>query len=372
MRRWTTSLLLAMALLGSTAGAGQVEEVFDCDPDARVAVRNIAGHVSVRAWSRPEIHILVKTGRDVERVDISRSASNPGVEIVIPKRARGGADIGCQIEVTCPPGVELDLEGISTSVVTAGIRGEIDINTVSGGVKVQDAADDVTIETVSGGVHVSGNMKDLKVTTTSGGVSVEGTAESMEAETVSGSISMIGDVEDARLHTTSSRINLKGNVDSIDAESVSARIEVDRVHKKADIATMSGAIRVIGVLPEDIELEAFSSGVDYEGGLQPGGSMDITSKSGSISVALPANIDATFDIATMSGGIQNDLGTGPQANKRIGPGRELDFTTGDGRGKVELETFSGSVRLKGLPPVALPDLPPLPQLEPLPPLPAQE
>lgn len=352
MQYWRMALTLSVALFMSASWAGgTLEEFIECDPDAKVSIDNVAGKVTVSTWDRSQIRFFIRAGDGVQRVDFSRSRSHPGVEIVLKGRMRGGLDAGCDIEVQCPPGVSLEVECISAGIEVRGIHGELDLSTVSGRVTVNDARDDVEIETVSGSVAVQGRMGDLKVSTTSGGVDVEGNADNVDIETVSGSIEVLGDVDAARLHTTSSRIFLKGNVGSIDAESVSAGIEVDQVHRDADIATMSGSIRVLGSMPDDVELESFSSGVSYDGGIRPGGRLDVSTKSGSIKVALPENIGATFDLSTLSGSIRNEFPGAPATRKGLGPGKELEFSVGDGRTDVELETLSSGIQLRMLPPM---------------------
>lgn len=354
MKYWRVTFIVA-AMAASTAAwaaSRDLEELFACDADARVSIDNVSGSVTVRPWDRPEIKIDVKVGSDVERVEFSRSRSRPGVEVILPKRSRGRTDKDCHIDVMCPRGVSLDIEAVSADIHVAGIHGDTDINSVSGDVEIKDAANDVEIKNVSGEIDVAGEMRALQISTISGGVEIAGSSKTIGVESVSGSITVGADADEARLHTTSGQITAKGILAAIDSESVSGRINIEEIHLEADVASMSGSIHVLGAMPRDLSLASISGDVRYEGGLHPGGRLDMSSKSGALRVALPSNIDASFDISTLSGGIHNELGGGQQRDSRGGPGKALSFKTGEGRSQIELESASGDVQIKSLPPMA--------------------
>ena len=65
-------------------------------------------------------------------------------------------------------------------------------------------------------------------------------------------------------------------------------------------------------------------------------------------LSLPANTSARFDAETFSGSIDNELGPDGGRTSQYGPGRRLDFETGDGDGRVSIDTFSGSIQIDRL------------------------
>jgi hypothetical protein len=53
---------------------------------------------------------------------------------------------------------------------------------------------------------------------------------------------------------------------------------------------------------------------------------------------------ATFDVQSFSGAIKNCFGPKP-AESRYGPGSRLQFTSGEGRARVRINTKNGDVKL---------------------------
>jgi DUF4097 and DUF4098 domain-containing protein YvlB len=69
-----------------------------------------------------------------------------------------------------------------------------------------------------------------------------------------------------------------------------------------------------------------------------------SSVSGEIELQLDADVDARFDLRTNVGSrIHNGITDDEAQRPQFGPGRSLQFTTGQGNGSVELNTVSGSI-----------------------------
>jgi hypothetical protein len=72
----------------------------------------------------------------------------------------------------------------------------------------------------------------------------------------------------------------------------------------------------------------------------------VESHSGTVTLELPADTSAEFEIETFSGQIHNDFGPKARRTSEYGPGYELSFSTGSGEAEVSVESFSGGVYLK--------------------------
>ena len=66
--------------------------------------------------------------------------------------------------------------------------------------------------------------------------------------------------------------------------------------------------------------------------------------SGDVQLQLPAATSAALHASSFSGDLRSDFGTPRQADH--GPGSSLDARLGDGQGRINIETFSGDLRIR--------------------------
>jgi len=329
---------------------------------SNVAVYNLAGEVSIEAGSGPEVVVeLARGGADAGKLEVdigdidgwqSLRVIYPSDRVVYPRagvlsrtnvrvrsdgtfgrinmpgvadqrrdilafgRARGeqvrisgsggGLEAYADMRVLVPPGqriavflgvgraivsnVEGDLlvDVVSASIEARGTRGWLRLDTGSGAIDLRDAEGEVILDTGSGRIQAT---------------SVRGPRLVMD--TGSGRVEASGiDVDALRVDTGSGSVTLSD---------VSARtIEVD---------TGSGAVR-LGLL----------SDVD---------DVKIDTGSGGVTLMVPETLGAEIVIETGSGGITLDA---PVQVREIRRNR-FRGTIGDGHGRIEIDTGSGSVRL---------------------------
>ena len=288
------ALLLALAF--GLAAPAQAERPVDLRADARaggtVEISNLAGTVTVRSWNRDEVRVTGTMGDDVTDVTLERRGSRVIIEVEHPRRSRRGRyDADADLEITMPAGNDLEATTVSARIEVADIDGRLVLTTVSGGIKL------------------------------------EGRPASIEAKTVSGRIVSSADTESLRVESVSGTLELRGRADEV---------EVDTVSGPVDLTTVGA---------RSLRLDTVSSAVDLDLDLEPGASVDASSHSGSITIRLDADASARIEASSFSGRIHNDLG--PRAEKRrYGPGSSLSFSLGRGEGRIELSTFSGSVRIE--------------------------
>ena len=84
-------------------------------------------------------------------------------------------------------------------------------------------------------------------------------------------------------------------------------------------------------------------------GLTPAAQIEGESVSGDVALNFAAPPAAEFDVQSFSGDIKNCFGPKP-VESRYGPGSRLQFSNGEGRARVQINTKNGDVRLcaKGL------------------------
>ena len=276
-------LLLTLPLLAQTA----VDRRVDAAPDGVVQVELLAGSLTVRGWDRAEVRVKGTLGRGMAGIDLERRGDTVSLEVDHRGHHRHKE---AQLEIFVPASSRLDLETLSADITLDGLAGAVEASTVSGRVEGQDLSGALEIETVSGSIDLNGG-KSLRLETVSGRLNVLTRALLLELETVSGRVDLVAkDVERGSVSTVSANLDL----------SLSLRRDAD---------------------------------------------LELSSHSGHIALRFPESTSATFKVETYSGDISNQHGPKAQRVGAFGPEKALDFSLRDGRGRVEIETFSGDVEL---------------------------
>ncbi|HEX3846462.1 MAG TPA: DUF4097 family beta strand repeat-containing protein [Steroidobacteraceae bacterium] len=267
-----------------------VQEHRAADPQGTVEIVNTAGSVEVDGWDRSEIDVGGSAGDGVDRVDVTTSGSHTSIQVIMRS----------------PHGWSLD--GDARLVVHVPAHSMVSASLVSAGLKVGGLSGDLKVQSISGDVKGSANSGSVEVTTVSGHIHLETpSAKSME------------------LSTTSGDVLIKGGGGEVDASTVSgtAKLELGEV-SRGRFKSVSGDISV-------------------ELSLKAGGQIESESVSGDATFKFAAVPDAQFDARTLSGTIENCFGPKPTQPK-YGPGSHLQFSSGEGHGRVRMVSQSGDVK----------------------------
>ena len=289
-----TAPLLAVLALPALAGT-PVHETRPAGAKGVVSIENMLGSVTVEGWDRKEVEVTGTLGKGPERLDVESEGDRTRIEVVWPDHDREWShqkteDTDLTIQV--PRGSEVRIEGVNLDVEVSDLDGPVRAETVNGGIRVGGSPESIDVSTVNGGIHVSASTGTLEAETVNGGIMLSGVKGDVQASTVNGGIVIQG-----------------GEVD------------------KLEVSTVSGDIQ-------------------FEGDVSRQGSLDISSHSGTVTLTLPGNVSADFDVSTFSGTIRNDFGPEAKRKDRYAPGMELNFRTGDGDTDIEVSSFSGSVNLR--------------------------
>lgn len=325
----TFGVLIAIAAMAAPAGAQQrVDEAFPSDARGSVEIVNVAGSVTVTAWDRNEIRVTGTLGRGSERLELNRDRRRSEIRVVLPRNARNVR--GSDLEIRVPAGKSVTVRTVSADIGLSGVRGQVDVRSTSGDVTVQGEPAEVRAGSTSGDVELNVNTGGrVTARSTSGDVDVRGTVrQSVNVESVSGDVIVTATTSEVR------------------AESVSGQLRLSGVSGRISASTVSGDAIVSGDRIEYGSFESVSGDLRYTGGVTPGGALDLKSHSGNVELTLPAGVIADFEANTFSGDIQSDFGGDVRRTSRYGPGREMRLETGRNGGRVRIQTFSGTVKLR--------------------------
>jgi hypothetical protein len=275
--------LVLLAAMPQAAQGFQTDTTIAVAQGTRLKLENQGGDISIRAWEKNQVRIQASHSRRTRVV-----IRNSGAVLSLEAEADRGPSNMVDYELTVPAWMPLELGGMYASVTVEGSKAPIAVQTLEGDIDVKGGAESVKLSTVSGRLEVSGAR---------GRIDLHSVSEDIQASDLQG---------DLQVEAISGDIFLRG----IDA-------------KSADISTVSGD-------------------VFYDGRIVDGGSYSLVTHSGDISLSVAEGANATISTAVGSGEVEASF-TLPAMER---PGhRRHTFRLGTGSASVELETFSGDVRL---------------------------
>ena len=348
--RWTfLGVLTTIITLATSLPAQQAERYTVTGSD--VAIYNLAGEIRVEPGPGPSVVAEVtRGGAEASKVKVMRSEIEgrqtlrfvyPGDRIQYGKLSdgsstqlrvrddgtfsdsheeesrrkegrrvtiagRGGLDAHADLRVTVPAGKQVAVYLAVGKVAITNVEGNLSVDAASAPVTSSNTRGELHIEVGSGAVQVTQSRGELSIDTGSGAVSVSDIrGEQVSIETGSGEVTGT-DIRSAQL----------------------------------SVETGSGDIRVGNLIAPQVALETGSGAVtaDVSGELW---NLKVETGSGDITLRVPPTIGAEVDIETSSGDIETDFEVSVTRHARD----HLTGRIGDGRGKIDIETGSGGIKL---------------------------
>ncbi len=217
-----------------------------------------------------------------------------------------GLDAHADLKVVVPKGRTLTLwQGVGETTIE-NVDGQLVVNAAAARVRVAHVRGELRVDTGSGGVDVSDATGDVTIDAGSGGATLDG-------------------IRGGSLHMDVGSGSMRGRA-------------IDVRELVADVG--SGGIHLSGVKTPTLHLDT-GSGDTYIELLAAPDDVAIDGGSGGVTLRLPASTSATVDIETGSGGIESDFDVKLTHVER----RALRGAIGTGKGRIKIESGSGSVRL---------------------------
>jgi hypothetical protein len=144
------------------------------------------------------------------------------------------------------------------------------------------------------------------------------------------------------LKTVSGDVTLSTLRNDVDAQSVSGDIAAKNIAGGMKLKTVSGSVDVVDGACRWVDAKSVSGDVLLDLDLDPAGTYDVSTVSGTVSVRTVDEPDLKIDVTTVSGHFTSDFGLGMEA----GPGkRRISETLGDGGARLWVKTVSGDLRV---------------------------
>jgi DUF4097 and DUF4098 domain-containing protein YvlB len=289
--------LLLCLCVGQALADTPINLSHDATPAVHVSISNVKGTVSVIAWDRNQVQVSGRLGEGAKPLAITGSNADLAIKVE-PQGSSSvfnwGSDNGMgssTLELHVPKAASLDISVVSAPLVVDGIDGG-----------------SIVVNTVSGRSRINARTPSLKVESVSGGIELAGHTEQADLQTVSG---------DILAPTLGSRVKLQ---------------------------TISGHIQADGGPWQKLTLSTVSGDVQLAGKLAANGTLSIDSLSGNVQLQLPADTSGTLHASSFSGDLRSDFGTAEKPEH--GPGSTLSAHLGSGGGTINVETFSGDLRIR--------------------------
>ena len=298
-------VIIALALIGfgvpATRGIAKeysivIEQKRIVERGSRIVIRNEYGDVRVAGSDRDTVEAIATNtnGSQAVPVTISEGSSgNPRVFTVSPVEGGRSARQQINLEIKVPRDVELEAIGIR--------KGNIRVMDLNGGVRLRTDEGSITVSRVG---SPAGGLVEVMVW-----------SGSVDLSNINGDVRIVG---------------------------VSSNIAVKCV--KGDIAArvMSGEIAVSNI-DGDVELNVSSGNASFTGAIHSERRYRLKTLSGHVSMDIPDTVGFTAALSSYSGQINTDFQF-PNAT----PANRTDrwIKHGDGSGRIELDSFNGSVSLR--------------------------
>ena len=289
-----------LAFVAPAFAGTPINETRPLAADGQVRIENIKGKIVVRTWAKPQVRVTGTLGKGVEKLHISGDARSLDIQVKYPN-SRGGWNLWGRddnrteptiLEVMLPQRASVDVDSVSADVDVQQVAGrKLDVSSVSGSVVVTASSPgEASFENVSGDTL-------MRITTAK-----------VQAHSVSGDLRLSG-----------------GLTGDVDMESVSGNLELAaKALDRLEVSTVSGDATV-------------------RTALRPAGTIKGETLSGELQLDLPRSTGAKLHVESFSGEIASE--SGHVDREEHGPGKSLEATLGDGRGNIDLESFSGDVRI---------------------------
>lgn len=258
--------------------------------DASIRILNLVGSITLIGWEKDTLAVTGRLAPGAGKFYFGGSGRTAKLGLYDAEGVEPEAR--SDIEVRVPSRARVWIKAGSAEIAVSDFAGGLDLYSVSGAIRINGSPAQVYAESMEGNVEIAGSTPFARIKTASGDIKLTGTAQDVAVTTVGGTIS----VQDERFD-------------------------------RARFESVTGDITFAGPVPR-------------------GASLTAESHSGTITLEVPADVEAGFSINTFQGKVSNQLSSARPLPARERGGQELSFETGQAGADVVIRNFKGNVVLK--------------------------
>ncbi len=287
--RWLA--VVALHLPAALTAQDRIDRRVALESDASIRIVNLMGSIRVIGWDKDTLAVSGTLGRGAGKF-FYFGGGGRGAKLGVEVPEQYQVDEKSDLEVRVPARARLWIKAAAATIEIVDFKGGLDLYSVSGTIRVQGNPSQVYAESMDGAVEFSGVTPFARVKTASGNITLAGTVDDATATTVGGLVS------------------------------------------------------VTGLTYQRVRLESVTGNIDLAGAIPRGASVTAESHSGTITISVPGDAQASFYVNNFQGAITNGLTKATPRLVRERGGHELSFTLGQGAADVNARNFKGDVVLK--------------------------
>lgn len=321
--------------------------------NAQIHVRADRGDINVYADDTPQIRVTTRKTASASRqseaqdragrvhVIVNQSGSS---YIVEPQENSGeGRPVRTDMEVHVPKGATLTVDTDDGGVQVSGANGAVSIVDRHGDVEVRQSGSDVSVDASSdnvsvigaaGDVRVTGRANHIEISNIKGSATTQGTFDGLRFEHVEKGVRFISNRTDLTVSDLNGRLELEGGGDMTLSDATG---NVSLVTKERDITfeNVSGRIHI----------ENSSGSVTLRFSQAPKEPIEISNRSGEISIELPAKGAFDLDARSDNGEIDSEFDDSSKVTTFQGNAVLVDSIGSHGP-KIQLRTTYGTIHIR--------------------------
>lgn len=134
----------------------------------------------------------------------------------------------------------------------------------------------------------------------------------------------------------------------LDIRGVAAPVILTEVNGEVQVTSSNGSVQLTNVSGTRVRVSTTSGNITYHGDFSGGGTYLLSTHTGAIDIALPESASVDLTARSLRGSVENDFPLQTKSHMTFVPdqGRSFAGTSNSGSSSVELESFSGRIRVK--------------------------
>ncbi|MFT5163177.1 MAG: hypothetical protein ACI9FJ_001762 [Alteromonadaceae bacterium] len=287
--RYSILILLTLSAIKPLFAGEMVDLSLKVPDSGLLLIDNTRGVVTVTGWDKTEVLLQGELDDSARELIFKTKGHKTLIKVVMDGMSHHGDN--SVLKVFMPKNLKLRFKGVDTSFNLSNLTNRVEGQTINGDLKLDNIHSKMKVSSVSGHIDVSNSSGRAQI------------------ESVSGEVVLSGQFSKAKVNSMTGKV--MANIDHIKV----------------------------------LKIENVSGNTVINGSLQNKAYVKLTSVSGNIHYKSKGQLNAACNIASQFGGkIINFLTEDRPWSERMEE-QKLHFVSGDGSGKLVMNTVSGSVTL---------------------------
>ncbi len=342
-------------MLGESFDFPQTEQALaNAGKTPRILIENLRGNArivgvdgeGVRATGRLTVRAFQQSDADKVSKDCKLEIVRQGDLIVVrtnQDRAPSSTKVTADIEIAVPRGANVEGRGRYGDFEIVDIAGTATVDSENAGVRITNAGGAVRVRTR--------NSDIIRVVNAKSTVEISGRGEDVELESVAGQVTVNGSYRgEMTFRNLAKPVHVEDQRAELRCERIPGTVSMSRGEFSGNDIVGPVILRgqskdvELSNFTESLELSVARGDIDIRPGRVPVGKMDVKTRGGDITLALPEAAQFSIEATTDRGEADNSYGE-PLKQDRSGKNAKIEGSVGASGPMLRLHTERGTVRV---------------------------